>query len=34
MTQGKLKILGGLGGQYYLEELQRGAEGILTGFSC
>jgi len=33
MTQGKLKILGGLGGQYYLEELQRGAEGIMTGFS-
>ena len=23
MTQGKLKILGGLGGQYYLEELKR-----------
>lgn len=33
MTQGRLKILGGLGGQYYLEELQRGAEGIMTGFS-
>jgi 4-hydroxy-tetrahydrodipicolinate synthase len=32
MTQGRLKILGGLGGQYYLEELQRGAEGIMTGF--
>jgi len=33
MTQGELKILGGLGGQYYLEELQRGSEGIMTGFS-
>lgn len=33
MTQGKLKIFGGMGGQYYLEELQRGAEGIMTGFS-
>ena len=32
MTNGKIKILGGMGGLYYLEELQRGAEGIMTGF--
>ncbi len=28
-----LGILGGLGGMYLLEELQRGADGIMTGFS-
>lgn len=28
-----LGILGGLGGMYFLEELQRGADGIMTGFS-
>lgn len=28
-----LSILGGLGGMYLLEELQRGADGIMTGFS-
>jgi 4-hydroxy-tetrahydrodipicolinate synthase len=28
-----LSILGGLGGLYMLEELQRGANGIMTGFS-
>lgn len=33
MTNGKMKILGGIGGLYYLEELQRGAEGIMTGFA-
>ena len=32
MTNGKMKILGGLGGLYCLEELQRGSEGIMTGF--
>lgn len=29
----ELSILGGLGGMYLLEELQRGADGIMTGFS-
>ncbi len=28
-----LAVLGGLGGVYFLEELQRGAIGIMTGFS-
>lgn len=28
-----LSILGGLGGMYFLEELQRGSDGIMTGFS-
>lgn len=28
-----IPILGGLGGLYMLEELQRGADGIMTGFS-
>lgn len=28
-----LSILGGLGGMYFLDELQRGADGIMTGFS-
>ena len=29
----KLGIYGGLGGEYFLEELQRGADGIMTGFA-
>ncbi len=29
----ELSILGGLGGMYFLEELARGADGIMTGFS-
>lgn len=29
----EMAILGGLGGQYMLEELQRGSDGIMTGFS-
>ncbi len=29
----RLSILGGLGGLYMLEELERGANGIMTGFS-
>lgn len=28
-----LDIFGGLGGEYFLEELQRGAKGIMTGFA-
>lgn len=28
-----LAIFGGLGGEYFLEELQRGAHGIMTGFA-
>ena len=29
----QLGIYGGLGGEYFLEELQRGANGIMTGFA-
>ena len=29
----RLAIFGGLGGEYFLEELQRGADGIMTGFA-
>lgn len=29
----KIGIFGGLGGEYFLEELQRGARGIMTGFA-
>lgn len=29
----KIAILGGLGGLYYLEELERGADGMMTGFA-
>lgn len=29
----QLAVLGGLGGKYFLEELQRGAVGIMTGFA-
>lgn len=28
-----MAIFGGLGGEYYIEELQRGAKGIMTGFA-
>ncbi len=33
LTQGKIGVFGGLGGEYFLEELQRGAVGIMTGFA-
>lgn len=33
LTQDKIKIFGGLGGAYFLEELQRGAVGIMTGLA-
>ena len=29
----EMAVFGGLGGEYYLEELQRGARGIMTGFA-
>jgi 4-hydroxy-tetrahydrodipicolinate synthase len=29
----KIGVFGGLGGEYFLEELQRGARGIMTGFA-
>lgn len=29
----KMKIFGGLGALYYMEELERGADGIMTGFA-
>jgi len=29
----ELSVMGGLGGMYFLQELQRGADGIMTGFS-
>ena len=29
----RLGILGGLGGMYFLQELERGADGLMTGFS-
>jgi 4-hydroxy-tetrahydrodipicolinate synthase len=32
-ADGKIGIFGGLGGEYFLEELQRGANGIMTGFA-
>ena len=32
-TAPDMAIFGGLGGEYYLEELQRGARGIMTGFA-
>ena len=32
-SEGKIGVFGGLGGQYFLEELQRGAVGIMTGFA-
>lgn len=33
LTHGNIGVFGGLGGEYYLEELQRGAAGIMTGFA-
>ncbi|MDE2572965.1 MAG: dihydrodipicolinate synthase family protein [bacterium] len=33
LVRGDLKIFGALGGQYALEELERGAVGIMTGFA-
>jgi 4-hydroxy-tetrahydrodipicolinate synthase len=33
LAPGKIAVLGGLGGEYFLEELQRGASGIMTGFA-
>lgn len=33
LSHDRLKIFGGLGGAYFLEELQRGAVGTMTGFS-
>ncbi|MFT4172842.1 MAG: dihydrodipicolinate synthase family protein [Rhodocyclaceae bacterium] len=33
LAQGHTKVFGGLGGVYFLEELQRGAVGTMTGFA-
>jgi 4-hydroxy-tetrahydrodipicolinate synthase len=33
LAQGATKVFGGLGGVYFLEELQRGAAGTMTGFA-
>ncbi len=33
LTDGHIGVFGGLGGMYFLEELQRGAVGIMTGFA-
>jgi 4-hydroxy-tetrahydrodipicolinate synthase len=33
LAQGSVKVFGGLGGVYFLEELQRGAVGTMTGFA-
>lgn len=33
LAQGSMKVFGGLGGVYFLEELQRGAVGTMTGFA-
>jgi len=33
LADSKIKIFGGLGGVYFLEELQRGAVGTMTGFA-
>lgn len=33
LTDGKMGIFGGLGAVYFLEELERGAKGIMSGFS-
>lgn len=33
LSEGTVGVFGGLGGLYYLEELERGALGIMTGFS-
>ncbi|MEX2536057.1 MAG: dihydrodipicolinate synthase family protein [Trueperaceae bacterium] len=32
-SEGKLGVFGGLGGEYFLEELERGSIGIMTGFA-
>ncbi|MES2533002.1 MAG: dihydrodipicolinate synthase family protein [Pseudomonadota bacterium] len=33
LAQGSMRVFGGLGGVYFLEELQRGAVGTMTGFA-
>ncbi|MDZ7802277.1 MAG: dihydrodipicolinate synthase family protein [Trueperaceae bacterium] len=33
LAPGTIDVFGGLGGEYFLEELQRGAKGIMTGFA-
>lgn len=33
LADGAMKVFGGLGGVYFLEELQRGAVGTMTGFA-
>ncbi len=33
LAAGSIGIFGGLGGEYFLEELQRGSRGIMTGFA-
>lgn len=33
LAEGQMRIFGGLGGVYFLEELQRGAIGTMTGFA-
>jgi 4-hydroxy-tetrahydrodipicolinate synthase len=33
LANGTMKVFGGLGGVYFLEELQRGAVGTMTGFA-
>ena len=33
LAEGATKVFGGLGGVYFLEELQRGAVGTMTGFA-
>ena len=33
LSDNKIKAFGGLGGKYFLEELERGAAGIMTGLS-
>lgn len=32
-SEGRIGVFGGLGGQFFLEELERGAAGIMTGFA-
>lgn len=33
LAEGTMRVFGGLGGVYFLEELQRGAAGTMTGFA-
>jgi 4-hydroxy-tetrahydrodipicolinate synthase len=33
LAEGSMRVFGGLGGVYFLEELQRGAVGTMTGFA-